>query len=75
MPLLMIVGMGFVYNFVDCVAEPKEKRVINALILLGCDTGRYQDKRSKNEEISCVLRIGMRKIDRVKKRFVENDPT
>jgi len=49
----------------------KSQKVINALILLGCDTGEFQDKRSTNEEISQVLKIGMRKIDRVKKRFVE----
>jgi hypothetical protein len=49
----------------------KSQKVINALILLGCDTGEFQDKRSTNEEISRVLKIGMRKIDRVKKRFIE----
>jgi hypothetical protein len=49
----------------------KSQKVINALILLGCDTGEFQEKRSTNEEISRVLKIGMRKIDRVKKRFVE----
>lgn len=49
----------------------KSPKVINALILLGCDEGEFQGKRSKNEEISCVLKIGMRKIDRIKKRFVE----
>jgi hypothetical protein len=41
------------------------------LILLGCDEGEFQEKRSTNEEISRVLKIGMRKIDRIKKRFVE----
>jgi len=30
------------------------------------------DGRSVNEELSRVLKIGMRKIDRVKKRFVED---
>jgi len=50
----------------------KSQKVINALILLGCDTGEFQDKRSTNEEMSRVLKIGMRKIDRVKKRFVED---
>ena len=50
----------------------KSQKVINALILLGCDTGEFQEKRSTNEEISRVLKIGMRKIDRVKKRFVED---
>ena len=49
----------------------KSQKVINALILLGCDAGEFQDKRSTNEEISRVLKIGMRKIDRVKKRFIE----
>ena len=49
----------------------KSQKVINALILLGCDAGEFQEKRSTNEEISRVLKIGMRKIDRVKKRFVE----
>ncbi len=49
----------------------KSQKVINALILLGCDEGEFQEKRSTNEEISRVLKIGMRKIDRIKKRFVE----
>ena len=49
----------------------KSQKIINALILLGCDEGAFQEKRSTNEEISRVLKIGMRKIDRVKKRFVE----
>jgi hypothetical protein len=46
------------------------QKVLNALILLGCDEGEYQIKRSTNEELSRVLNISMRKIDRVKKRFV-----
>ncbi len=49
----------------------KSQKVLNALILLNCDEGRFQDHRMKNEDISAVLRISMRKIDRVKKRFVE----
>ncbi|MCP3872451.1 MAG: IS630 family transposase [Desulfobacteraceae bacterium] len=48
----------------------KSQKVINALILLGCDEGEYQEKRSTNEEISRVLKISMRKIDRAKKRFI-----
>ena len=55
--------------------EHKSQKILNALILLGCDEGEYQVKRSTNEEIACVLNISisisMRKIDRVKKRFVE----
>ena len=50
----------------------KSQKVINALILLGCDEGTFQEKRSTNEEISRVLKIGMRKIDRIKKRFIED---
>ena len=49
----------------------KSQKVINALILLGCDEGEFQEKRSTNEEISRVIKIGMRKIDRIEKRFVE----
>ena len=48
----------------------KSQKVINALILLGCDKGKHQDKSLKNKEIAQVLKISMRKIDRVKKRFV-----
>ena len=49
----------------------KSQKILNALILLGCDDGEYQNKRSTNEEICKILKISMRKIDRVKKRFVE----
>ena len=49
----------------------KSQKVLNALVLLNCDQGQFQDHPMKNEDISAVLRISMRKIDRVKKRFVE----
>ena len=49
----------------------KSQKILNALILLGCDEGGYQVKRSTNEVMSSALNISMRKIDRVKKRFVE----
>ncbi len=48
----------------------KSQKILNALILLGCDEGDYQIKRSTNEEIALILNISMRKIDRVKERFV-----
>ena len=51
--------------------EHKSQKILDALTLLGCDEGKFQNKRSTNEEISRVLNISMRKIDRVKKRFVE----
>ncbi len=47
------------------------QKVLNALILLACDEGQYQPERSINETIARVLRVSMKKIDRVKKRFVE----
>jgi len=48
----------------------KSQKILNALILLGCDEGEYQMKCSTNEEIAHILNISMRKIDRVKERFV-----
>jgi hypothetical protein len=41
-----------------------------AYILLNCDEGEHSDKVT-NEQISKVLKIGMRTIDRVKKKFIE----
>lgn len=49
----------------------KSQKILVALTLLGSDEGEFQKKRSTNEEISRVLNTSMRKIDRVKKRFVE----
>ena len=46
------------------------QKILNALILLGCDEGEFQKERSTNKEMARVLNISMRKIDRVKKRFV-----
>ena len=51
--------------------EHKSQKILNALILLGCDAGDLQTNRSTNEEMAKVLNISMKKIDRVKKRFVE----
>ena len=50
----------------------RSQQVINSLVLLACDEGEYQTNRSINDDISRVLNISMRKIDRVKKRFVED---
>jgi len=41
-----------------------------AYILLNCDEGPYSEKVT-NEQISKVLKVGMRTIDRVKKKFIE----
>ena len=42
----------------------------NAYILLNCDEGEYSEKIT-NAEMVRVLKVGMRTIDRVKRRFVE----
>jgi transposase len=42
-----------------------------AYILLNCDEGPYSDKVT-NEQISQVLKVGMRTIDRIKKKFIED---
>ena len=47
------------------------KKIIHALILLNVDRGPYNTEKQINEDICKVLKIGMRTIDRVKKRFVE----
>lgn len=49
----------------------RTRKVINALVILNCDQGQFQGNPMKNEDVATVLRISMRKIDRVKKRFVE----
>jgi transposase len=49
----------------------RSQELLNALILLGCDQGELQQRRSTNEEMARILNISMKKIDRVKKRFVE----
>jgi len=41
-----------------------------AYILLNCDEGKYSEKVT-NEQISKVLKVGMRTIDRIKRKFVE----
>ncbi len=48
------------------------QRVVNALILLNCDEGEFNAHRARGEDIACILRISMRKLDRVKRRFVQD---
>ena len=49
----------------------RSQKVLNALILLNCDQGEHQPHRSTNKQISKILGISGRKINRVKKKFVE----
>ena len=46
------------------------QKMLNALILLGCDAGRFQERRLTAEQIVGVLPVSMRKVDRVKRRFL-----
>lgn len=48
------------------------RKLINARILLNCDeSARGQAKRRSSQEIAQVLQVSARKIDRVKRRFIE----
>ena len=58
-------------NIIQKGNHKSHQKVLNALVLLNCDQGQFQDRPMKNEDVSSVLRISMRKIDRVKGRFVE----
>ena len=46
------------------------QRFRNAYVLLNCDEGEFSDKAT-NAEINKILKVGMRSIDRIKKRFVK----
>ena len=42
-----------------------------AYVLLNCDEGKNSLGKSTNEQIAKVLKIGMRTIDRIKQRCIE----
>ena len=46
------------------------QRFRNAYVLINCDEGEFAEKAT-NAEINKILKVGMRTIDRIKKRFVE----
>ena len=50
----------------------RSQKVVNALVLLNCDEGEFNEQRMTGRAIAEVLRISMRRVDRVKKRFVED---
>lgn len=58
--LMNIIGKGF----------HSSQSYRAAYILLNCDEGHHSEKVT-NEQMRKVLKIGMRTIDRVKKKFVE----
>lgn len=47
------------------------QKILNALILLNCDEGRYQKHKRTNQAIAELLPVSLKKIERVKRRFVE----
>ena len=47
------------------------QKVLTALVLLNCDSSIERQRRRSSEELAEVLQISARKIDRVKRRFVE----
>lgn len=49
----------------------QSQKVINALILLNVDEGAFNQHRTRGETVAEILRISARKVDRVKRRFVE----
>ena len=49
----------------------RSQKILNVLILLNCDEGDYQINRQTNAVISNILEVSPRRIDRLKKRFVE----
>ena len=50
----------------------RSQKVVNALVLLNCDEGEFNEQRMTGGAIAEVLRISIRRVDRVKKRFVED---
>ena len=50
----------------------QSQRVVNALVLLNCDEGPSSTKPARSKDVADILGVSMRKIDRVKKRFVED---
>jgi tryptophan 2,3-dioxygenase len=48
------------------------QKVLNALILLGCDEGEFQECKKTAAQLTEVLPISMKKVDRVKRRLVEH---
>ena len=47
------------------------QKVLDALILLNCDEGQFNERRWCGADIASMLRIGYRKVDQVKRRFAE----
>lgn len=51
--------------------EHNSQRVLNAPILLGCGEGPLQEKNLTRQQLVDTLPVSLKKIDRVKRRFVD----
>jgi hypothetical protein len=60
-------------SLLKIVSDGKQKsnRVINSLILINCDEGEFSQNRLTDENISMILKVSTRKIERIRKKFVE----
>lgn len=52
--------------------EHGSQKVLNALILLGVDEGEFQKSKKTTSQLVEILSVSARKVDRVKRRFVEH---
>ena len=52
--------------------EHAAQELINTLILLNCEQSQGTDHRRTSQETAQVLQVSERKIDRVKRRFVQD---
>ncbi len=50
----------------------RSRKVVNALILLNCDKGEFQDNPQKDICIAPILGVSNTRIQNTKKRFVED---
>lgn len=48
------------------------QKVLNALILLGVDEGEFQTSKKTVAQLADILPISTKKVERVKKRFIEH---
>lgn len=50
----------------------RSRKVVNSLILLNCDKGEFQDNFQKDTDIAPILVVSNTRIQKAKKRFVED---
>ncbi len=50
----------------------RSRKVVNALILLNCDKGEFQENPQKDTSVAPILGVSNTRIQNTKKRFVED---